>query len=57
MHLCLNVLTDDLLTFTLFEYAPHVQNRYGLTLVEAKELYRMSGIKGVWLELDQLKAA
>lgn len=31
---------------------PHVQNRYGLTLTEAKELYRIGGIKHLWQELD-----
>jgi peptidoglycan LD-endopeptidase CwlK len=31
---------------------PHVQNRYGLTLAEIKEIYRAGhGIKAVWLEL------
>jgi peptidoglycan L-alanyl-D-glutamate endopeptidase CwlK len=31
-----------------FPDAPHVQNRYGLTLADAKELYRLGGIKKVW---------
>jgi peptidoglycan LD-endopeptidase CwlK len=31
---------------------PHVQNRYGLTLAEIKEIYRAGhGIKAVWSEL------
>jgi peptidoglycan LD-endopeptidase CwlK len=35
-----------------FPDAPHVQNRYGLTLAEIKEIYRTSyGIKAVWDEL------
>ena len=40
-----------------FPDAPHVQDRFGLTLAEAKELYRLGGIKGVWAELDKLNAA
>ncbi len=35
-----------------FPDAPHVQNRYGLTLAEIKEIYRAGyGIKAVWSEL------
>lgn len=35
-----------------FPDAPHVQNRYGLTLAETKEIYRSGhGIKAVWDEL------
>jgi peptidoglycan L-alanyl-D-glutamate endopeptidase CwlK len=36
-----------------FPDAPHVQNRYGLTLAEIKEIYRSShsDIKAVWAEL------
>jgi peptidoglycan LD-endopeptidase CwlK len=35
-----------------FPDAPHVQNRYGLTLAEIKEIYRAGhGIKAVWTEL------
>jgi len=35
-----------------FPDAPHVQNRYGLTLPEIKEIYRAGyGIKAVWAEL------
>ncbi len=35
-----------------FPDAPHVQNRYGLTLTEIKEIYRTGhGIKAVWSEL------
>jgi peptidoglycan L-alanyl-D-glutamate endopeptidase CwlK len=35
-----------------FPDAPHVQNRYGLTLAEIKEIYRTGyGIKAVWSEL------
>ena len=35
-----------------FPDLPHVQNRYGLTLAEIKEIYRAGhGIKAVWLEL------
>ncbi len=33
-----------------FPDAPHVQNRYGLSLVECKELYRLGGIDKVWSE-------
>lgn len=33
-----------------FPDAPHVQNRFGLSLVEAKELYRAGGIQAVWAE-------
>jgi hypothetical protein len=37
-----------------FPDAPHVQNRYGLTLAEIKEIYRAShGIKAVWEELKR----
>lgn len=31
-----------------FPDLPHVQNRYGLTLVEAKELYSQGGLQKVW---------
>ena len=31
-----------------FPDAPHVQNRFGLTLMEAKELYRRGGLPAVW---------
>jgi len=31
-----------------FPDAPHVQNRFGLTLADCKELYRLGGIKRVW---------
>lgn len=35
-----------------FPNAPHVQNRYGLTVAETKEIYRAGhGIKAVWSEL------
>ena len=35
-----------------FPDLPHVQNRYGLTLAEIKEIYRTGhGIKAVWSEL------
>jgi peptidoglycan LD-endopeptidase CwlK len=35
--------------------APHIQNRYGLTLAEVKELYRAGhGIKAVWSELKMI---
>jgi peptidoglycan L-alanyl-D-glutamate endopeptidase CwlK len=36
-----------------FPDAPHVQNRYGLTLAEIKEIFRSShsNIKAVWAEL------
>ena len=35
-----------------FPDAPHVQNRYGLTLAEIKEIYRTShSLKAVWSEL------
>jgi peptidoglycan L-alanyl-D-glutamate endopeptidase CwlK len=35
-----------------FPDLPHVQNRYGLTLAEIKEIYRAGhGIKAVWSEL------
>ena len=35
-----------------FPDLPHVQNRYGLTLAEIKEIYRVGhGIKAVWSEL------
>lgn len=37
-----------------FPDAPHVQNRFGLTLVEAKELYRIGGLQKVW---EECKAA
>jgi peptidoglycan L-alanyl-D-glutamate endopeptidase CwlK len=33
-----------------FPDAPHVQNTYGLTLVEVKELYRGGGLAAVWQE-------
>jgi peptidoglycan LD-endopeptidase CwlK len=37
-----------------FPDAPHVQNRYGLTLAEIKEIYRAGhGIKAVWEELKR----
>jgi peptidoglycan LD-endopeptidase CwlK len=37
-----------------FPDAPHVQNRYGLTLAEIKEIYRAGhGIKAVWEELKK----
>lgn len=31
-----------------FPDLPHVQNRYGLSLMEAKELYRAGGLPAVW---------
>jgi hypothetical protein len=31
-----------------FPDQPHVQNAYGFSLVEIKELYRVGGIQGVW---------
>ena len=35
-----------------FPDLPHVQNRYGLTLAEIKEIYRSGhGVKAVWSEL------
>jgi peptidoglycan LD-endopeptidase CwlK len=37
---------------------PHVQNKYGLTLAEIKEIYRSGhGIKAVWAECSREKAA
>jgi hypothetical protein len=37
-----------------FPDAPHVQNRYGLTLTEIKEIYRAGhGIKVIWKELKK----
>ena len=37
-----------------FPEAPHVQDRYGLTLDEIKEIYSKSyGIKAVWEELKK----
>lgn len=38
----------------VFPDLTHVQTRYGLTLPEAKELYRGGGIKGVWIAIDQI---
>ena len=37
-----------------FKDLPHVQNRFGLTLVEAKELYRLGGLTRVWREIGGL---
>lgn len=34
--------------FKIFPDAPHVQNRFGLTIMEAKELCRVGGIKKIW---------
>jgi hypothetical protein len=35
-----------------FPDLPHVQNTYGITLAEIKEIYRTgNGIKAVWAEL------
>jgi hypothetical protein len=31
-----------------FPDLPHVQNRFGLTLADAKELFARGGIKEVW---------
>ncbi len=31
-----------------FPDAPHIQNRFGLTLPEAKELWRIGGIQSIW---------
>jgi peptidoglycan LD-endopeptidase CwlK len=33
-----------------FPDLPHVQNRFGMNLSDAKELYRTGGIKAVWAE-------
>jgi peptidoglycan LD-endopeptidase CwlK len=33
-----------------FPDAPHVQNRFGLNLADAKELNRLGGIKRIWQE-------
>jgi peptidoglycan L-alanyl-D-glutamate endopeptidase CwlK len=33
-----------------FPDLPHVQNRFGLRLADAKELYHLGGIKQVWQE-------
>ena len=33
-----------------FPDAPHVENRFGLTLADCKELYRLGGIKRIWSE-------
>lgn len=35
-----------------FPDLPHVQKRYGLLLADAKELYRMGGMKRVWEECN-----
>ena len=38
-----------------FPDAPHMQNRYGLTLAEIKEIYRTShSLKAVWSELKSI---
>lgn len=34
-----------------FPDLPHVQNRFGLTLAEAKEFYRLGGLSAVWAKL------
>ncbi len=37
---------------------PHIQNTYGLTLAESKEIYRaVGGIKAVWGEITGGNAA
>lgn len=35
-----------------FPDLPHVQNTFGLSLAEIKELYRLGGIKRVWAECE-----
>lgn len=37
-----------------FPDLPHVQNRFGLTIVEAREIYRLGGLQAVW---ESCKAA
>ncbi len=39
--------------FWRFQDPPHVQNRYGRTLAEVKELYRSGGLQKVWDELSR----
>jgi peptidoglycan LD-endopeptidase CwlK len=34
--------------WTRFPDLPHVQNRFGLSIADAKELYRLGGIQKVW---------
>lgn len=39
-------------SWRLFKELAHVENRYGIQLVEARELYARDGIKGVWAALS-----